>query len=225
MHDFSSGTIQTTPAVEAKATGRLPNIPGALFPWWYKHHPWRWHIVDGEVLPRLGKLKGDPGIGGVDDRGNTSFAKAKAEEKGWQIIPWDALGEHYVVEVASSRGKVYLPKWMTLRRVGNRVVPTPDIDAYHEFCRRLISEGIIAPPDPAVIDGMVEAQRQRFETVIGRLHDEENPTVKRELAALENAEAATGDPVAVEKVAKRKAAKKKTTRKPRARKAPAKKAT
>jgi len=66
-----------------------------------------------------------------------------------------------------------------------------DEEGYRSFLRHLLAEGIVAPPDPVVLDVIMERQAQRVGNNANRLHE---PSVKarhdRDAALLEQMEAA-----------------------------------
>jgi hypothetical protein len=194
-HEFNNaGTVQYGQAKAHAAVQRLPNIEGSVYPWWFKFHPFRWQVLpDGRVVPQLGKLKGEPGVGGVSKDGDTSWARAKAADKGWTVLPWNVLGEDYIRTVETSRGTVYLPRWADVKILGNRAIITPNLEAFWDWSARLMDEGIVPYPDPSILDGMADAQRQRMETVLARVGDQ-SARGKAEIERLEVIEEAAAAP-------------------------------
>ena len=67
---------------------KLPKRTKAAASFVYMHHPYRWQWLEetSEWLPLLGKLKVDPGVGGVQEGGGTDLAVAHHTRKGWQMI-------------------------------------------------------------------------------------------------------------------------------------------
>ena len=184
--------------------GRVPQPPRAMkralnlpttAPWWYKFHPARWMVVDGEVLPILGKLKGDPGVAGTNSYGDTTLAKAYSDRRGWMVIPWDVLGDEDdpYIRVHDVRGGVaYLSKWQRPKQIGNRVVTVVDEAGYLDFLRLLMSRGIVPPPDPDLLDALTDIQRARMERVRAQAAERPSklPAAEREAARLAETEAA-----------------------------------
>jgi len=180
--------------------GRAAALPGthrvllnhdAVPAWWYMAHPSRWYCVDGEWLPQLGKLSSRPGQSNVKADGDTSHAETLARKEGWQILPWDVIEGGYVQVFDGIRGPVHLSRWETPRQVGAQLVLLSDEEGYRSFLRHLLAEGIVAPPDPVVLDVIMERQAQRVGNNANRLHE---PSVKarhdRDAALLEQMEAA-----------------------------------
>jgi len=180
--------------------GRAAALPGthrvllnhdAVPAWWYMAHPSRWYCVDGEWLPQLGKLSSRPGQSNVKVDGDTSHAETLARKEGWQILPWDVIEGGYVQVFDGIRGPVHLSRWETPRQVGAQLVLLSDEEGYRSFLRHLLAEGIVASPDPVVLDVLMERQAQRVGNNANRLHE---PSVKarhdRDAALLEQMEAA-----------------------------------
>lgn len=143
--------------------------------WWYKAHPSRWFCVDGEWLPMLGTLSSRPGQANVKSDGDTSYAETMARKEGWTIIPWDAIEGGYVVVYEGVRGPVHLSRWEVPKQVGTQLVITSDEEGYHAFLRHLLAAGHVAPPDPLVLNVLMERQAARVDNNANRLHE---PTVK-----------------------------------------------
>ena len=77
------------------------------------------------------------------------------------------------------------------RLEGAQLVLLSDEEGYRSFLRHLLAEGIVAPPDPVVLDVIMERQAQRVGNNANRLHE---PSVMarhdRDAALLEQMEAA-----------------------------------
>lgn len=181
--------------------GRAPVLPtahqarlnhDAVPAWWYMAHPSRWMCVNGEWLPQLAKLSSKPGQSNVRSNGDTSYAETMARKEGWTIITWDAVEGGYLRVFDGVAGAVHLSRWETPRQVGAQLVILPDEDGYHAFLRHLLEAGYIAPPDPIVLDVLMERQAARVDGNRNRLHE---PLVKaryeRDAAHLEEMRAAT----------------------------------
>ncbi len=153
---------------------RAPRIPKrAAF--LYFAHPERWQILDGEVLPMLGKLKLQPGVMGVQrgrERGavNLRLARVACEERGRTIIPVSSVPDAHVTpgEPAS-----YL---RTVDTVGGAVVLSRyeqafagssatkcDRPRWVEFLRHQVDSGVVAPAPTWVLERMRDARRKTLE--------------------------------------------------------------
>lgn len=181
--------------------GRAPVLPtahqvrlnhDAVPAWWYMAHPSRWMCVNGEWLPQLSRLSSKPGQSNVRSNGDTSYAETVARKEGWTLIPWDAVEGGYLRVFDGVAGPVHLSRWETPRQVGAQLVILPDEDGYHAFLRHLLEAGYVAPPDPIVLDVLMERQAARVDGNRNRLHE---PLVKarhdRDAAHLEEMRAAT----------------------------------
>ena len=166
-HDF--GTGNTTAATSGFATStaealtgagsttrlRMPPSPNFL----YCHHPERWQIMDGEVLPVLHKLEQSPGVANVSPRngGDMSGAIGVKVKNGWTIIPHDVIPGGYVRKFEGAFGPIHLTKWETPRQHGLRAYdPKVDITGYREFLRDLMNRGVLQPPMEHILETLVE---------------------------------------------------------------------
>ena len=161
-HEFSGGGGRQPDPILA-ITPALNLAPVA--PYLYKFHPERWTLIDGELLPCLAKLTIEPGINGVDKNGDPTGAKVAAEQKGWQILPWDCIDGGYLRVHTGTYGPVHLSRWERPKSIGNRVIIKRDDDGYKAFLRGLIARAVISPPDPDLIESMIEAQRSRISKI------------------------------------------------------------
>lgn len=146
---------------------KLPARTKATASFLYMHHPHRWQYMAaaGEWLPQLGKLKMDPGVGGVTDEGGTDLAVAQHTRRGWQMIrPSDErLGKFrwYVQKIPKAgRGAVHCDATESVEVVGGRAFWTEGGDAYRDFLRHLVGSGIISPMSKQVVRMKTEQQRQ-----------------------------------------------------------------
>ena len=158
-HTFSdTGTIAgRSPELPTTQRTRL-NLP-ARSRWWFKHHPARWVVMEGEILPLLGKLSGEPGVNGTDKSGDTAGAEINATRRGWKMIPWNVIEGGYIRVFDGRKGPIHLSKWEHPKQIANRTIIKSDMEGYKAFLRKLVTDGIIAPPDPDIIEAMAEAIR------------------------------------------------------------------
>jgi len=215
-HNFTGGaaappTTSTTPTIE----GRAPTMPVSrrvrlnLPPkarWWYKWHPARWVVMDGEILPMLGRLTGEPGVNGTNKNGDTVGAEINARRRGWTVIPWDAVAGGYVRVYDGRRGPVHLSRWETPKQIANRTLIKSDLEGYKVFLRQLMADGIIPPPDPDILDAMAEGHRSSISRQSAKARTD--PTiaaaVERDTETLETLEAAVNGVAAPKRKRKRK---------------------
>lgn len=126
----------------------------------YKHHPARWHEVDGELLPVLSRMSHARGVNNVDHHGDTTRAEVNARKGGWTLIPPEACPSSmtpdgiagYVRVFDGRAGPIHVSAWEQPRSIGSRVTWISDEEGYRAWLRHLMAEGYIAPPDPAIVD-------------------------------------------------------------------------
>lgn len=146
------------------AVEKLRMEPSANF--LYMHHPNRWQIMNGKVLPSLTKLQQVPGLNNVSPRagGDMSSAIGMKIQNGWQIIPHDVIAGGYVKKYEGYRGAVHLSIWETPRQVGRRVYdPETNTEGYQAFLQGLVDGGVIQPASQYVLRDLVERAQQAVE--------------------------------------------------------------
>jgi hypothetical protein len=195
-----AATFQTQANTAAPA-GRAPVLPAAqqarinhepIPAWWYRAHPSRWMCVDGEWLPQLAKFSSKPGQSNVKNDGDTSLAETLARKEGWTIIPWDCIEGGYLRVFDGTQGAVHLSRWETPRQVGTQLVILSDDEGYRAFLRHLMEAGYVAPPDPVVLDVLMERQAARISTNENRQHEPlARARYERDVALLEEMRSAT----------------------------------
>lgn len=150
-----------------------PKLPGrtkSAANFYYMHHPHRWQFdADaGEWFPQLGKMKLDPGVGGVTDNKGTDLAVAQATRRGWGVIrPNDerlAEFKFYTQEVPKAgRGRVFVDMHEGVEVIAGRAFWKEGGAAYRGFLRHLVSSGIIPPINDNVKRLEVEKQANRVD--------------------------------------------------------------
>ena len=124
-------------------------------------HPERWTVLDGVVVPQLGKFPLQAGIGRVtqlrDGRYSMLEGKAALESQGWTIIPVDVdgPGTSYLREVAPG---VYVTAWEQTFAGSAHI--EPDLAGYVAWLSGLMERGVLAPPAPYVLE-LLHAKKQR----------------------------------------------------------------
>lgn len=142
-----------------------PTMPGSPA-FYFKSHPKRWQVLHGKIVPILGRLQLRPGVAGVQEGrdGGVSLRAARAaqEERGWTLIPFDAIPE--------SHGTSYLQQ-LELRpdvvlSIYERAYPgssetTADEPKYLEFLEHLVDAKVIPPVETHVLESMLtDRERQ-----------------------------------------------------------------
>lgn len=206
-HDFGKTPSPPPSAPVARSGGRAPSVRSpqssvlphrANVPFFLKFHPMRWQWKDGEWLPRLGKLYIDPGVGGVDKRGDILFAETDERRAGWSILPWECVPEGtpngaYIAEHDCATGKFYCQVWETPRHIGNRVLSSViDRGGYTAFLRWLVAEGHVPKPDPAFLEHSIQAQEWKIQSMQSASH---RPDVAEKLKAERVQLAAMSSPI------------------------------
>jgi hypothetical protein len=144
-------------------------------PFLYFAHPERWQILDGDILPLLGKLKLQPGVMGVQ-RGrapgavNLRLARVACEERGRTIIPVDSVppthvapGEapSYLRTIDSTSGPVVLSRYAQAF-AGSAVTKCNKVE-WAEFLRHQISAGVVDPAPTWVLERMRDSRAKSLE--------------------------------------------------------------
>lgn len=169
------GTLQSQ-ATEAPVTAAsLPNIkpePDFIF----FVNPARWDIheySDGtqELLPTLSKLKLDPGVGGVTETGDYTYAKARRMRDGQIEVPRMYGPDDYVAKLRVRSGWLFHERWRKFIPNGSQIVERhreAEHDAFlhflHDVCAGnwpALPSGIPAPI-PEVIEGRQELYRAKL---------------------------------------------------------------
>lgn len=215
-HDFgqtpAAGEVLTGAATATNTADAV--LPGHPRPDFYMmHHPHSWEPVevatgDWEWLPKLKQLLLKPGVngvrtnpgGGIDD----SQARINFQDRGWTVLPRD-LG--YVVRYQCQGGKTYYPLWDVPHKMGNRVVVRYNPEAYNEFRRGLVLDGVVNPPEPEALEIVLDDLQHRVNRNAVNIHV---PTVA---AQVKKTEAKLNGAKTAAKKASRKAPAKKRTRK------------
>ncbi len=139
----------------------------------YLHHPRRWTVIEGEVVPQMKELRfvDDPNVDPDDER-------AKWRKRGWVEIPWHVRGEdtNYMKEHDGPNGtKLYLSEWETPHRGSSIIVPDPA--GYVKFLLWLKSHDKVEPPEVYVLEDLADRARSRFEDYASKAAL--NPKVQR----------------------------------------------
>lgn len=162
-----------------QARAQILNLkPASRF--YYIHHADSWHLVETkagfEWMPQLKCFRLTPGVNGVrqtrgknpqpDDRA----ARVRLADRGFNIIPYDAIEGGYCWKYQGRRGPVFLERWAIPKQVGNRTILKSDQEGLWAFCRHLIKNNLVAFPDRDVLEIMGETHLQSIERDSGNVH-------------------------------------------------------
>jgi len=171
---------------------KLLNLPPSD-QFYYQWHPARWQVMDGELLPVLRTLAVTPGLRCVTSTGDMSLASAEAAKNDWTTIPWDAVRltmperRTYVSKYEGKRGPVHLSCWETPWQVGARAQTRTDHQGYRAWLRALMQRGIISPPAPEIVAGMIDFARAKVARNANQPESDLYALASRELEQLERA--------------------------------------
>lgn len=159
------------PEFASQQTGATHPLVEVRAPYILTHHPGRWAVLAGRLVPQLGKL---PLVAGVErieveratGRIRMAAARAKLEEEGRIVIPyeWAPDGVSYLQCVATKPGRDVQETWLSVfesAHLGDGQTST-DIDAYAEWLESLVTSGKIPACQPHVIDRMLDSVRERL---------------------------------------------------------------
>ncbi len=185
---FGSGTATEFPP-------HLPNAPFIL-----AHHPKNWDVVGGELLPKLRNFPVDPGVNGVDAQGNSNMLQQGAMAEGWTLLDPNRVGQ-YSVGTRVRNGIHWHRSWVVLQhQFGTKLPAKVDMDAYNDFRRKLIADGLIRPPSEgalalhaAKLDSRVMQRESRADSEYGKrqLRNAENAVDDFDSAVLPGGETPT----------------------------------
>ncbi len=188
-HNFGKtsmdGAIVGAPPTQPTQQQTVLNHPPSAR-WWYQHHPARWYVTDGCLLPLLGKLVGEPGVNGVTKNADIGPAQLAASRRGWTLIPWSVVDGGYVRAFQGRRGTVHLSIFETPKIVGNRTIIKHDHAGYRQFLKDLLNSGVIPPIDPDILDGLIEDKRNSYQSAVSENRSEAAAVLLDEIAVMES---------------------------------------
>lgn len=156
----------------AAAMPRLEPSPNFL----YKHHPEQWCVLEGRLVPSLGKLILRPGTSRVASNGDPSDAITEATRRGWTVIDRDVDGEgtnyvkaHRVKAKYDHNEPDYVAEKCVHLDQFAKVFPNSNIirsggEEYSKWAASLVDRGIIAPCPSHVIERLIEAHSRTAST-------------------------------------------------------------
>lgn len=147
---------------------------------YYIHHSDAWQLVetDGafEWLPRLRAFRITAGVNGVrqtrgrNPKADDRAARVDLADRGYTLIPYDAIDGGYCWKYAGKRGAVHLERWAVPKQVGSRTILKSDQAGLWSFCRHLLKESFIKNPDPDILEIIGDALEQTIERDASNLH-------------------------------------------------------
>lgn len=197
--NFNSGAPAAVGALQGEAVRvgdrplaeQLPNLE-LTPPFLLMFHPNRWMVVvigeSAELLPELGSLPVEPGIAHTDEQGDPSLAIAKKTRNNWIILPEAWATEEdtpdkapgYVRRYRGRRGLYHATAWTEIRVAAGRVIPSCNRESYYAWLRKLMSDRRLPPPDPAIVEALLDRSRSRAERALAR--DTEGNAIAARLA-------------------------------------------
>lgn len=129
-------------------------------------HPKRWMVMGGRVLPSFYKMPLISGLDGVDARiinGATKLVTALArqsrEERGWTLIPFDAVPPgHGTSYLYSPKGRRDVTLLIYEVCYPDSAQIDVDVDRYIEFCDHLLATNVITPCPAYTLRAMLESE-------------------------------------------------------------------
>jgi len=158
------------------------------FVWFF--HPRRWMLDgDGTPLPSLAKMAIEPGINGVDARGNWATARAQREQGGEVMVPEAAAratdtpdGQAgYVRRTITAAGPYFHSAWEQIAvRDGEGSIEQVDHAGYRRWLAALVQRGVI----PSISDRTLTRLRETLERSLAGEVDRDTEGSKRAAAAI-----------------------------------------
>jgi len=154
------------------------------------HHPRRWQLDgDGLPIPSLAKMAIEPGVGGVDARGNWSIARAQREQNGESMIPETSATAAdtpdgrpgYVRRTLTGAGPYFHTAWERIVVTdGEGKVEQVDAAGYRRWLIALVARGVI----PDISDRTIVRLQETLERSLSGEADRATEGSKRAAAAI-----------------------------------------
>jgi len=176
-------------AVKGPPKPRIPDTPLFMF----QHRPGMYQLMQGEVVPRLTKLKiGAAGVNGVgqDSKGNPDPrpAIAQALEDGNTIIPFDVDGPGTsYIRVPKGMPNVHLSRWEK-PFPGSHLVEVAEAE-FVAWLKSLVSRGIIPACPLHVLHTLLANKHREWDAMIERpnyTHSTAYERLKADIQVLEH---------------------------------------
>ena len=151
---------------------RLPQDP----PFVFVHHPNKWIRAGSELLPKLDKKAIEPGIGNTDEYGNPALGLGLRANEGWVRIRAEHARaedtpdgrEGYLRSYPVRKGTLHLCAWEQVRPLGKRYLSKPATESYYAWLRALVERGVVRPPDPSIVEAMLDSATDRLDRASSR---------------------------------------------------------
>ena len=173
----SLGAVPAGSMEQARAT--VLNLrPSPRF--YYIHHPDAWHLIETdqgfEWMPRLNAFRLTPGVNGVrqtrgkNPKADDRAARVTLADRGYTVIPYEAIEGGYCWKYQGRAGAVHLERWAIPKQVGNRTILKSDQEGLWAFCRYLLEKGFIEKPDQDVLEIIADTLDQSLERDAANVH-------------------------------------------------------
>jgi hypothetical protein len=156
-------TDQYNPQFATLETGPKPPQLAPAPPFMLKHHPERWGVQHGRVLPVFAKLHLQAGISRVEQVGGQFVmgeAIAQTERRGWKVIPMDVQGEGTSYLRKPEGTNTHLMQW-EIAYPGSRQRGL-DVEGWIKFIDLLIKKGAIERPALYVLERMLADKQKTY---------------------------------------------------------------
>lgn len=160
-----SGYVVESPNAQRAADigGRVRDVPRPNFVLYY--HPAEWQLTaEGELTPSISHMSLAPGAG-ANEKGDFQVRAGELRNRGYVEIPHDVLGAalpDYVARYTNHRGKGVCRT--IFQQPFNDGTGTTrwraDTKAIRAFVLYLRKRGVVARPQPQVIEGLLIAQQR-----------------------------------------------------------------
>ena len=160
---------QYTPDFAIAGNGPRPPMLVDCPPFLYRHHPERWHVMNGAVLPVLGKFQLKAGLNRVEHRGGKFMiaqAQAEIERRGWTIIPIDVQGPGTSYIRRPEGTNAHLSQWAKTYSGSTQI--DCDVDGWTKFCKMLIKNKVIEAPGIHVLERIRSKTQQQYTAAADR---------------------------------------------------------
>lgn len=194
---------ESLPKASQSSTPVLPNVERRTRPRFamLAHpHQWEWDADIKRWLPRLTKLKHDPGVQGVsyDDIHkilDTSEAENFYRRKGYLIMDNGDARLHgcsvledgeFMVRLRAGRGYAYCWVWEGFEKVGNSIVWEENAKVRRAVQEYLLDQGILPGMNPRLKDVEIGRLQARVRRLAEKVSDNSSPSLRLRLKAAEN---------------------------------------
>lgn len=162
----TAGPRAVAPQFFTRDDGQSMPFLDAGSPFILAHHPARYMVLGGKLVPSPSKVVLADGVGRVriarDGRVQFADAQASLIDRGMKLIPyeWGPDGESYLIEVDTRPGgrantaKAYVTCWESVHPGENNT--TPNETAYAEWLEQLVRDGRLPSCPPHIARRMLD---------------------------------------------------------------------